>query len=654
MKKTMILRGLSLATLAFVAAACSSAPTESDGLAEGPGVGESVVFDGYDFAIVDSDDAGVPNFIVGRLGQVRFGAGARASEIERVMFPILEKTAPMFRMKPEEMTLSRVESDREGDLHLRFQQVRNGLEVIGGEIIVHVKGGLVTAVNGSARGDLAAPVEVAFDRASAVVSAQRFLSDVQDLAVADEGDQPFAYKIVEERMELVHRLEVTGSLRDGTPVLDTVLVSAKDGAVLARMPHIHTAKNRELHDLAHGTSLPGTTVRTEGQAPLSSSANNDPINNNYDRLGTVWDCYKNLFNRDSFDNAGAKLISSVHYSNNYVNAYWNGTQMVYGDGDNVNASNLANSMDVTGHELTHAVTERTSNLVYSGESGGLNESISDIFGNVCEWYRDGQPATPSANNWMVGEDIWTPATSGDALRYMNDPAKDGASLDYWTSTAGSKDVHYSSGISNLAFYLLSQGGTHPRGKSTISVTGIGIAKAAQIFYKAQIGYLTSSSNFAAAKTATEQAAAALGYTTAEIASVTAAWEAVGVGVSGGGGGTGGSCSHDKCSSGSALTSSCNSVVSTVCASDSYCCTTSWDSLCVKENRTIGLSLACSESNGSCTHSLCTTGAKLTNKCDSAKANCVVKICAADSYCCNTGWDSTCVAEVASICGKNCN
>src|SRR5262249_47564900 len=158
---------------------------------------------------------------------------------------------------------------------------------------------------------------------------------------------------------------------------------------------------------------------------------------------------------------GAKLISSVHYSTNYVNAYWNGTQMVYGDGNGVDASNLANSMDVTAHELTHAVTEKTSKLVYSGESGGLNESWSDSLGNVCQWYRDGQPATPSANNFLVGEDVWTPATSGDALRYMCNPSLDGGSADIWTSTVGNLDVHYSSGVSNLAFCLLVKGGTHP-------------------------------------------------------------------------------------------------------------------------------------------------------------------------------------------------
>jgi vibriolysin len=176
------------------------------------------------------------------------------------------------------------------------------------------------------------------------------------------------------------------------------------------------------------------------------------------------------------------------------------------------------------------VTENESNLTYSGESGGLNEAMSDIFGAYCESYASGTWATTNAV-FMVGDDIWTPATPGDALRYMYDPAKDGVSLDYWTSTAGSKDVHYSSGIANLAFTLLSKGGTHPRGKSTTVVPAIGVQKAGAIFYKANVDLMTPSTTFAQAKTYTEQAATTLyGAGSAEVAAVTAAWNAVGVGV----------------------------------------------------------------------------------------------------------------------------
>jgi vibriolysin len=202
--------------------------------------------------------------------------------------------------------------------------------------------------------------------------------------------------------------------------------------------------------------------------------------------------------------------------------------MVYGDGDNVTASNLANSLDVTGHELTHAVTDSESDLIYSGESGGLNESMSDIFGAVCEWYGTGRVISPRI--WLIGDDVWTPATPNDALRYMHSPTLDGSSLDYFPDYASGVDVHYSSGISNLAFYLLSQGGTHPRAKTTQVVTGIGIERAARIFYKANVDIMTPSTTFEQAKVATEQAAAQLGYDAATIAEVGNAWKAVGVGV----------------------------------------------------------------------------------------------------------------------------
>jgi len=643
MKSAHIFRGLCLGTF-LLAAACSS-PSDVSGL-DAPGVDTQVTAVDVDIEVLDMDANGIPNFLGGVIGGARVELGASASDIERVMFPALEKASPLMRMKAEELSLTGAIADKEGDQHFRFQQFKNGLMVLGGEVVAHVRDGVVFAVNGSARGDYEAQTEPKIDERAAFEAATRGGRHIEGLEISEEYD--LAYKLANERLEMVYVIDVRGTEKDGTPVHDTLHVSTVDGAILGRESHIFTAKNREMHDLGHGTGLPGATVRTEGGAALPSNANNDPINKNYDHLGMVWDAYKNLFNRDSYNDAGAKLVSSCHYSNNYVNAFWNGTQMVYGDGDGVKASNLANSLDVTGHELTHAVTSSTSKLVYSDESGGLNEAWSDVLGNVVQWYAAGRPATLSNDFFLVGEDVWTPGTSGDALRYMCDPAADGGSADLWYSGVGSLDVHYSSGVANLAFCLLVKGGQHPRGKTSTTVTGIGMAKAAQIWYKAEL-IMTSTTDFAGAKTATEQAAAQLGYSSADIASVSAAWQAVGV--SGGGGGT---CAHDKCASGGALTSSCNSVVSAVCASDPYCCNTAWDSICVSEGRTIGKSLKCSEATGTCAHNMCSTGAALANSCDSAKSNCVATICASDPYCCSTSWDSVCVGEVASMCGKNCN
>src|SRR5262249_538791 len=164
---------------------------------------------------------------------------------------------------------------------------------------------------------------------------------------------------------------------------DTVLIDAVKGTVAARIPHVHTAESREVHDANHGATLPGALARKEGGAPATDST----VNGNYDNLPVTYTsytppfnphssttpppaatshCYNPVFTRDSYDHAGATFVSSVHYTTNYNNAFWNGTQMVYGDGDGQLLTNLAIAQDVTAHELTHAVTERTSNLIYSG------------------------------------------------------------------------------------------------------------------------------------------------------------------------------------------------------------------------------------------------------------------------------------------------
>jgi vibriolysin len=306
--------------------------------------------------------------------------------------------------------------------------------------------------------------------------------------------------------------------------VDLVYVDARGGDVVARAPKIHSALNRKVYSANNGTSTPGTLKRSEGQAAIGDSH----VDMNYDMLGYTYNCYKTLFNRDSLNNAGATLISTVHYSTNYVNAYWDGTQMVYGDGDGVNSIELGKDADVTVHELTHAVTENESNLTYSGQSGGLNEAMSDTFSAICESQASGTWSTAAAI-WMIGEDVWTPGTANDALRYMDDPAKDGVSKDWAPNVTSSTDVHYSSGVPNLAFALLSKGGVHPRGRSTINVPAIGVEKAARIWYKANTDIYTASTTFANAKTWTIQAAADLGYDQATQDAVKAAWEAVGVG-----------------------------------------------------------------------------------------------------------------------------
>jgi vibriolysin len=322
------------------------------------------------------------------------------------------------------------------------------------------------------------------------------------------------------------RLDMTSV--EGEPSMPVVFVDAHSGEVVWSFDNLETAKNRLTYNAKNRQTLPGTLVLSEGQGPSSDAV----LNQAHDNAGLTYDYYLSRHSRDSYNGAGATITSSVHYKINYVNAFWNGTQMVYGDGDGVQSTPLT-VLDVVGHELTHAVTETSSNLTYSNESGALNEAMSDIFGASIEAYRDG---AVSGNTWKVGEECWTPGTAGDALRYMNDPAQAG-DYDYWpTRYSGTSDnggVHWNSGIANLAFYLMVAGGTHPRGKTSNVVPaldanpGTSIQEASAIFYRANTTCLTPGSTFTDARDCTQQAAAFL-YGAGAATSVSEAWAAVGV------------------------------------------------------------------------------------------------------------------------------
>ncbi len=247
----------------------------------------------------------------------------------------------------------------------------------------------------------------------------------------------------------------------------------------------------------------------------------------------TYDFLKDVLGRDSIDGKGEKLISNVHIGNKYVNAFWDGKQMNYGDGDGKNASELT-TLDIAGHEIAHGLTERTAGLIYRNESGGLNEAMSDILGNGVEWYAS-QKNPDAKFSWGVGEQAWTPANgTDDALRYMDDPLKDGYSIDHYSLMGKYKPgqdnggVHGSSGIANNAFYLLTQGGKNKT--SGIDVQdGIGMDKSLKIFGRALENYMTPNTNFSQGRDATVRAAIDLfGANSPEVAKVREAWTAVGV------------------------------------------------------------------------------------------------------------------------------
>ncbi|KQL33920.1 bacillolysin [Bacillus sp. FJAT-25509] len=274
------------------------------------------------------------------------------------------------------------------------------------------------------------------------------------------------------------------------------------------------------YDAANKTRLAGT-LWTSPDNLLNSTYDAAAVDAHY-FAGLTFDYYKNVFGRNSYDTKGGALKSSVHYGRNYNNAFWNGTQMVYGDGDGTTFIPLSGGIDVVAHELTHAVTEKSSNLTYQNESGALNEAISDIFGTLIEFYNNKNP------DYEIGEDIYTPKIAGDALRSMSDPTKYGDPDNYskrYTGTSDNGGVHTNSGIINKAAYLIAKGGT----AYGVTVTGIGNDKLAQIFYRANTVYLTASSTFSQARAACVKAASDLyGTSSAEVTTVNKAFDAVGI------------------------------------------------------------------------------------------------------------------------------
>ena len=459
---------------------------------------------------------GQPSFVHGDLGQLPRGPVGKAA----VNF--MQSVAPAFKLGvSDDLRAARSFRGSLGMTHVRLQQYHRGLPVDGGDVVLHVDGrGIVRTINGHLGADIhEAPVPtISGDRAIELFK-QRWRA--KQVSVESEPRLVY-YTRADQPATLAWRSDLRWSDEAGT-YLERVYVDATNGTVLDRQSLIWSARYRKIYTANNGTTLPGTLMFSEG-----GSSSDTVAMAAYTNFGHTYDFYSSVFSRDSYDNAGATLIGTVHYSSNYNNAYWNGTQMVFGDGDGTTFSPLSEALDVVAHELTHAVTSSTANLNYSNESGALNEATSDILGASCEEWVAG---SVSANTWKIGEDIYTPGTPGDALRYMNDPAADGQSSDYYptryTGTQDNGGVHTNSGIANLAFYLMSQGGTHPRNKTSVVVPALGIVEARAIWYRALTVYMTSTTDFQGARNATAQAAQDL-YGSSAYDAVHKAWDAVAV------------------------------------------------------------------------------------------------------------------------------
>jgi Zn-dependent metalloprotease len=271
-----------------------------------------------------------------------------------------------------------------------------------------------------------------------------------------------------------------------TLALDATIRSARTTEHLTRTARAQAPtagaapnKQRRIYNANSGTGLPGTLARSEGQAATGDAA----IDEAYDGLGATFDLFWTAFQRNSIDNAGMNLLGTVHYGQKYNNAFWNGQQMVFGDGDGQYFNRFTIAIDIMGHELTHGVTGHEANLVYQYQSGALNESISDVFGSLVKQYARSPQQTPTQADWLIGAGLFTSQINGVALRSMKAPGtayddpilgKDpqpGHMSQYVNTTADNGGVHINSGIPNRAFYL-----------AAVALGGYAWQKAGRIWY----------------------------------------------------------------------------------------------------------------------------------------------------------------------------
>ncbi|HKF43562.1 MAG TPA: M4 family metallopeptidase [Thermoanaerobaculia bacterium] len=317
----------------------------------------------------------------------------------------------------------------------------------------------------------------------------------------------------EERGRALRTLVLSERLRERRVVLSLLPGAAPVGQ-----------KRRVVYDAKHKTTLPGTLVRSEGDPPKKDAA----VNEAYDGAGSTYDLYWKVYQRNSIDGRGMRLDSSVHYAVGYDNAFWNGNQMVYGDGDGKLFNRFTISVDVIGHELTHGVTAHEANLDYKDQPGALNESFSDVFGSLVKQRTLKQTADKA--DWLIGAGLFTPKVQGVALRSMRAPGtayddpvlgKDPQPADmkgYVTTTEDDGGVHINSGIPNRAFYL-----------TAAALGGFAWEKAGKIWYTALTKLLRKDSDFGAAARLTRTAASDIyGKGSAEEKAVQGAWRGVGV------------------------------------------------------------------------------------------------------------------------------
>ncbi|QWZ09141.1 M4 family metallopeptidase [Nocardioides panacis] len=467
--------------------------------------------------------------------------------------------------------------DPDGTSHVRLARTYAGLPVLGGDLVVHQSPqGAWEGRSQGLRAGLALPVTPTVTKARAGRAALAPSALTRSITGDKVSSSRLVVDAVDGTPDLAYEVVTGGTQKDGTPSRLSTFVDAATGKVLRREQHIETVDGSgqslyggtvplqvaangatyELRDATRGgtyttdmnnqeDSLPcqilgsGCATGTVFSRPdttfgtgVTSSRESAAVDAQYG-TNMTWDYYNVVHGRNGIFGTGQGSFNRVHYGNGYVNAFWDGTKMTYGDGDGTSYGPLT-SLDVAGHEMSHGVTEHSANLAYTGESGGLNESTSDIFGTAVEFYAN-NPSDPG--DYLIGEQFDLLHHQG--IRRMDKPSADGGSADCWDPTVGQLDVHYSSGVGNHFFYLLSEGSGAktlngvPYDSATCNgapaVVGIGHADAEKIWYRALTVYMTSSTDYHGARTASLSAAQDLyGAGSPQYNAVNAAWAGVNV------------------------------------------------------------------------------------------------------------------------------
>ena len=428
------------------------------------------------------------------------GAHARVSTVARAF---LEDNGDLFGIDDQsrELEIDQVQPAPNGRSVARFQQVHHDVPVLAGEIVVGLDDeGNILQANGETSSSPDVPAEPKFAASAAAAKARSLVVRVADTSAGNlETTTPQLWIYDRDLIggpgpdepRLVWRLEVTSETRED--VRELVLVDANDGTIVLNFSQIAEAKNRKICN-ANGTGgmVPCTSpfARVEGQGPTGIV----DVDKAYEYSGGVYDFFKTRFKRESIDNKGMALLQTVRYCENgacpYENAFWNGKQMVYGPG-------YASADDVVGHEMVHGITERTAGLFYWFQAGAINESLSDVFGELYD-LTNGSGLDSASVRWEMGEDL-----PGGAIRDMENPPL-GGHPDKMTSSlyepgidpfdrtvTDSGGVHTNSGVNNKAAYLLTDGGSF-NGRT---VSPLGIDKVATLYYDVLTNALTSGSDY---------------------------------------------------------------------------------------------------------------------------------------------------------------